>query len=119
MHRNPSGGEAARLHFLPLDARETELPAVGRANEPLGSEAINALNIVLQKSPGTVLLVTHDHDVVEEVATRIWHFENREIEDFKGSYADYLAERGNHRSSLAAKVSLLFALGFLRDALAF
>jgi len=30
-----------------------------------------------------VLLLTHDHDVIDEVATRIWHFQaaNR---DFKG-----------------------------------
>jgi len=42
----------------------------------LDLEAINALNISLQKYDGTVLLVTHDHDVVEEVATRIWNFEH-------------------------------------------
>jgi len=53
----------------------------------LDLESINALNIALQKYDGTVLLVTHDHDVVDEVATRIWHFDNREIEDFKGPYA--------------------------------
>ena len=59
----------------------------------LDLESINALNIALQKYDGTVLLVTHDHDLVDEVATRIWHFENREIEDFKGSYTDYLMEK--------------------------
>jgi ATPase subunit of ABC transporter with duplicated ATPase domains len=59
----------------------------------LDLEAINALNIALQKYDGTVLLVTHDHDLVEEVATRIWYFDNREIEDFKGPYVDYLAAK--------------------------
>ena len=52
-------------------------------------ESINALNIALQKFEGTVLLVTHDEDLVEEVATRIWHFENGAIEDFHGSYEEY------------------------------
>ena len=58
-------------------------------------ESINALNISLQKYEGTVLLVTHDFDVIDEVATRIWHFEGGHIDDFKGPYADYLiyAER--------------------------
>jgi ATPase subunit of ABC transporter with duplicated ATPase domains len=59
----------------------------------LDLESINALNIALQKYDGTVLLVTHDHDLVEEVATRIWHFDNWEIEDFKGPYIEYLAEK--------------------------
>ena len=39
----------------------------------LDLEAINALNIALQRYEGTVLLVTHDHDLIDEVATRIWH----------------------------------------------
>jgi ATPase subunit of ABC transporter with duplicated ATPase domains len=57
----------------------------------LDLESINALNIALQRYEGTVLLVTHDHDLIEEVATRVWHFENGEIEDFKGTYDEYTA----------------------------
>jgi ATPase subunit of ABC transporter with duplicated ATPase domains len=37
------------------------------------------------------LLVTHDHDVIDEVATRIWHFHGGKIEDFKGPYEEYVA----------------------------
>ena len=33
----------------------------------------------------------HDHDLIEEVATRIWHFEDGRIEDFKGPYEEYVA----------------------------
>ena len=36
----------------------------------LDLEAINALNQALQKYEGTVLLVTHDQDLIDEVATR-------------------------------------------------
>ena len=32
---------------------------------------INALNIALQSYEGTVLLVTHDQDLLEEVGTRV------------------------------------------------
>jgi len=56
----------------------------------LDLESINALNISLQKYLGTVLLVTHDHDVIDEVATRIWHFEGGKVEDFKGPYSEYV-----------------------------
>jgi ATPase subunit of ABC transporter with duplicated ATPase domains len=47
------------------------------------------LNIALQRYQGTVLLVTHDHDLMDEVATRIWHFDHEMIEDFKGTYEAY------------------------------
>ena len=38
--------------------------------------------------------MTHDRDLVDEVATRIWHFENGQIEDFKGPYSEYLIKSG-------------------------
>ena len=55
----------------------------------LDLESINALNIALQRYEGTVFLVTHDHDLIEEVATRIWHFGHEKLEDFKGTYDEY------------------------------
>ena len=90
---NLSGGEAARLIFCRLMLQKPNFLLLDEPTNHLDLESINALNIALQKYDGTVLLVTHDHDLVDEVATRIWHFEHREIEDFKGPYAEYLAEK--------------------------
>jgi ATPase subunit of ABC transporter with duplicated ATPase domains len=87
---NLSGGEAARLIFCRLMLQKPNVLLLDEPTNHLDLESINALNIALQKYDGTVLLVTHDHDLVDEVATRIWHFENREIEDFKGPYEEYL-----------------------------
>jgi len=50
-----------------------------------------------------VLLVTHDHDVIDEVATRIWHIEGGQVEDFNGPYADFLAAEQQKISSLAGR----------------
>jgi ATPase subunit of ABC transporter with duplicated ATPase domains len=58
-------------------------------------EAINALNIALQKYDGTLLLVTHDEDVLDEVATRIWHFKSGKVEDFKGTYEEFQQVNAN------------------------
>ncbi len=88
-----SGGEAARIIFCRLMLQKPNFLVLDEPTNHLDLEAINALNIALQKYDGTVLLVTHDHDLVDEVATRIWHFESGEIEDFKGPYADYLVEK--------------------------
>jgi len=90
---NLSGGEAARLIFCRLMLQKPNFLLLDEPTNHLDLESINALNIALQKYDGTVLLVTHDHDVVDEVATRIWSFDNHEIEDFKGPYADYLTEK--------------------------
>jgi ATPase subunit of ABC transporter with duplicated ATPase domains len=86
-----SGGEAARLIFCRLMLQKPNLLVLDEPTNHLDLESINALNIALQKYDGTVLLVTHDYDVIDEVATRIWHFQGGRIEDFKGPYAEYLA----------------------------
>jgi ATPase subunit of ABC transporter with duplicated ATPase domains len=85
-----SGGEAARLIFCRLMLQKPNVLVLDEPTNHLDLESINALNIALQKYEGTVLLVTHDHDLIEEVATRIWHFENGKIEDFKGPYEEYV-----------------------------
>jgi len=85
-----SGGESARLIFCRLMLQKPNLLVLDEPTNHLDLESINALNIALQKYPGTVLLVTHDHDVIDEVATRIWSFKGGHIEDFKGPYEEYL-----------------------------
>jgi ATPase subunit of ABC transporter with duplicated ATPase domains len=85
-----SGGEIARMIFCRLMLQKPNFLVLDEPTNHLDLESINALNIALQRYDGTVLLVTHDEDVLDEVATRIWHFKNGKIEDFKGPYSDYL-----------------------------
>jgi ATPase subunit of ABC transporter with duplicated ATPase domains len=84
-----SGGEAARILFCKLMLQKPNVLVLDEPTNHLDLESINALNIALQRYQGTVLLVTHDHDLIDEVATRIWHFDGHRIEDFKGSYEEY------------------------------
>ncbi len=86
-----SGGESARLIFCRLMLQKPNFLVLDEPTNHLDLESINALNIALQRYDGTVLLVTHDHDVIDEVATRIWHFSGGKIEDFKGPYEEFLA----------------------------
>ncbi|HET9281319.1 MAG TPA: ATP-binding cassette domain-containing protein [Candidatus Angelobacter sp.] len=84
-----SGGEAARILFCKLMLQKPNVLVLDEPTNHLDLESINALNIALQRYPGTVLLVTHDHDLIDEVATRIWHIDGDKIEDFKGTYDEY------------------------------
>jgi ATPase subunit of ABC transporter with duplicated ATPase domains len=87
-----SGGEASRLLFCKLMLQKPNVLVLDEPTNHLDLESINALNIALQRYQGTVFLVTHDEDLIDEVATRIWHFEgNHQITDFKGVYEEYQA----------------------------
>jgi ATPase subunit of ABC transporter with duplicated ATPase domains len=85
-----SGGEASRLLFCKLMLQKPNVLVFDEPTNHLDLESINALNIALQRYHGTVFLVTHDEDLIDEVATRIWHFEgSHQITDFKGVYEEY------------------------------
>jgi ATPase subunit of ABC transporter with duplicated ATPase domains len=88
-----SGGEQARLAFCKLILTKPNILIFDEPTNHLDLEAINALNIALQRYEGTVLLVTHDHDLIDEVATRLWIFHEKEIEDFQGPYEEW---KGKH-----------------------
>ncbi len=84
-----SGGETARLLFCRIMLQKPNVLVLDEPTNHLDLESINALNVALQKFEGTVLLVTHDQDLLEEVGTRVWHFDGRTIHDFKGAYEEY------------------------------
>jgi ATPase subunit of ABC transporter with duplicated ATPase domains len=86
-----SGGETARLLLCRIMLQKPNVLVLDEPTNHLDLEAINALNVALQKFEGTVLLVTHDQDLMEEVGTRVWHFEGGTIRDFKGAYEEYAA----------------------------
>jgi len=86
-----SGGETARLLFCRIMLQKPNVLVLDEPTNHLDLESINALNVALQRYDGTVLLVTHDEDVMEEVGTRVWHFDGNVIGDFKGTYEEYAA----------------------------
>jgi len=86
-----SGGETARLLFCRIMLEKPNVLLLDEPTNHLDLESINALNVALQKFEGTVLLVTHDQDLMEEVGTRVWHFDHGKIADFKGTYEEYEA----------------------------
>jgi ATPase subunit of ABC transporter with duplicated ATPase domains len=97
-----SGGEAARLLFCKIMLLKPNVLVMDEPTNHLDLEAINALNQAIQKYEGTVLLVTHDQDLMEEAGTRVWHFEGGptdfHITDHKGPYEEY-----QQQLALAAK----------------
>jgi len=84
-----SGGETARLLFCRIMLAKPNVLILDEPTNHLDLESINALNIALQKFEGTIFLVTHDQDLMEEVGTRIWNFDHGRVTDFKGTYEEF------------------------------
>jgi ATPase subunit of ABC transporter with duplicated ATPase domains len=85
-----SGGEASRLMFCKLMLQKPNFLVLDEPTNHQDLEAVIALNTALQRYEGTVILVTHDEDLIDEVATRIWSMTDSGIEDFRGPYSEFL-----------------------------
>ena len=84
-----SGGETARLLFCRIMLQKPNVLVLDEPTNHLDLEAINALSLALQKFEGTVFLVTHDEDLMDAVATRVWHFDAQGVHDFKGTHEEF------------------------------
>ena len=89
-----SGGEKARLLLARIMARESNLLVLDEPTNDLDVETLDLLQDVLADYPGTVLLVSHDRDFVDRVATMTVAMEGRgRAVVHAGGYSDYLARR--------------------------
>src|SRR6185436_9361755 len=66
-----SGGEIARLLLSRLMLRKDPVLVFDEPTNHLDLESVNALGEGLSTFAGTVLLVSHDRDLISDVATRV------------------------------------------------
>jgi ATPase subunit of ABC transporter with duplicated ATPase domains len=85
-----SGGEAARLIMARLMMQKNPILVFDEPTNHLDLEAVSALADGLTQFPGTVFVVTHDRDLVSDVATRILSFVDGKLIDYHGTYDEYL-----------------------------
>ena len=93
--RSLSGGEKARLLLARLMARESNLLVLDEPTNDLDIETLDLLQDILGDYEGTVLLVSHDRDFLDRVATTTIAMEgNGQAVVYAGGWSDYRAQRG-------------------------
>ena len=97
--RSLSGGEKSRLILAKLMAKKSNLLLLDEPTNDLDIETLDLLQEILCEYDGTIILISHDRDFVEQVATRVLFFEgNGKIIDFTGGYRSYLNNRSVDKS---------------------
>jgi ATPase subunit of ABC transporter with duplicated ATPase domains len=89
-----SGGEAARLLLGHLMLRRDNVLVLDEPTNHLDLEGREALLEALQAYQGTLIFVSHDRHFVSHLAGRVLALSPAGLEDFAGSYEDYLAKQG-------------------------
>jgi ATP-binding cassette subfamily F protein uup len=95
-----SGGERSRLLLARLFARPANVLVLDEPTNDLDMETLDLLQEQLDEFPGTVLLISHDRDFIDNIATQTYVFEDdAQVQEYVGGYQDYLSQRPEVNSS--------------------
>ena len=90
-----SGGERARLILARELARDSNFLILDEPTNDLDLETLDLLQEMLTDYTGTILLVSHDRDFIDRIATSTLMFEGEgKWMEYAGGYTDMLAQRG-------------------------
>jgi ATP-binding cassette subfamily F protein uup len=99
-----SGGERGRLLLAVALAKPSNLLVLDEPTNDLDLETLDLLQEMLADYPGTILLVSHDRDFLDRVATSTLAFEGGgKWLEYAGGYSDYLLQRGAPPAAEAVK----------------
>lgn len=91
-----SGGQKNRLMLARILANPGSFLILDEPTNDLDMETLDMLEEVLANYAGTLVIVSHDRDFLDQTVTKILAFEgNGKIEEYIGGYSDYIAARGD------------------------
>jgi len=89
-----SGGERSRLLLARLFARPANVLVLDEPTNDLDIETLELIESLLVEYSGTVLLVSHDREFLNEVVTSTLAFEGAgTVNEYPGGYDDWVAQR--------------------------
>ncbi len=89
-----SGGEKGRMMFGKLIMQKPNILIMDEPTNHMDMESIESLNNALEMYEGTLLFVSHDRAFVSSLANRVIEMTPNGVQDFRGSYDEFLASKG-------------------------
>ena len=90
-----SGGEKRRLYLLKILCSGINTLCLDEPGNSLDIPTLTILEDYLNSFPGIVITVSHDRYFLDNVADRIFAFENGHLVQYEGGYTDYLEAKKN------------------------
>lgn len=97
-----SGGERARLLLARLFLNPGNLLVMDEPTNDLDIETLELLEEQLANYGGTLLLVSHDRDFIDHVATSVLVIEEGRVTQFPGGYSDWQTARARQAANAPA-----------------
>lgn len=100
-----SGGERNRLLLAKLFTKPFNLLVLDEPTNDLDAETLELLEEQLINYQGTLLLVSHDREFIDNVVTSTLVFEHGELNSYVGGYQDWLRQRPEPKREKAVKAA--------------
>ena len=99
-----SGGERARVALAMLMLSRANLLILDEPTNHLDVESIEALEDAVEDYEGSVLVVSHDRELLRALSTRVWTLHARHITDFDGPFVEWetVSRERQHAASVKA-----------------
>ena len=88
-----SGGERNRLALCKLLLQPFNVLVMDEPTNHLDLQSKAVLKEALRKFEGTLLLVSHDRDFLNDLCDRVFEFKNQNVKEFLGGVSDYLEHK--------------------------
>jgi ATP-binding cassette subfamily F protein 3 len=105
-----SGGERARVALAMLMLSHANLLVLDEPTNHLDVESIEALEDAIDSYDGTVILVSHDRELLRTLTTKVWVLHDRHITEFNDGFSEWetvSAERAHAASVRASEDAAL------------
>jgi ATP-binding cassette subfamily F protein 3 len=102
-----SGGELARVALAQMMLNEANFLVFDEPTNHLDVESIEALEDAIEEFDGTVLIVSHDRELLRKLVTRVWELRDGTMRVFDGSFEEWEVQRDSDARDAAQRADAL------------
>lgn len=102
-----SGGQRFNKKLSSVLAQQPDLLLLDEPTNHLDTNNRQSLIRLLKRYQGTLIIVSHDTELLRTCIDRFWHIDNGQIHSFSGSYDDYQHEINSQRQILEKKLAMI------------
>lgn len=106
-HDNLSGGQRVNWALSQALSQASDLLLLDEPTNHLDADNRRSLTRMLNNYLSSIVLVTHDEALMDQVCDTVWHIGNGIVTVFDGRYADYLAQQQLEREAVEKQLTNL------------